>query len=112
MHVVLLNNVGTQCKGVHHIRHESHHHRSAANWQLQLGQNAGGDDLGMFPEPWMDELPAFNAPRGCPCTAQLLCQADERRLFEADCHIPLHGERTYSMHGGAGEMFSLHAHKH
>ena len=57
-------------------------------------------------EPWMDELPSFNAPRGCPCTAQLLCQADERHLFDADCHIPLHGERTYSMHGGAGK-FSL-----
>ncbi|KAK9867583.1 hypothetical protein WJX84_007677 [Apatococcus fuscideae] len=59
------------------------------------------------PEPWMDELPAFNAPRGCPCTAQLLCQADERHLFESDCHIPLHGERTYSMHGGAGALMSI-----
>ena len=55
-------------------------------------------------ESWMDELPAFTAPRGCPCTAQLICKADERQLFDADCHIPLHGERTYSMHGGAGNL--------
>lgn len=61
----------------------------------------------MLAESWMDELPAFTAPRGCPCTAQLLCQADERGLFDAECHIPLHGDRTYSMHGGAGTPLVL-----
>ncbi|KAK9822059.1 hypothetical protein WJX74_004369 [Apatococcus lobatus] len=60
------------------------------------------------PESWMDELPAFAAPRGCPCTAQLICQTDERHIFDADCHIPLHPlERTYSMHGGAGALLSI-----
>ena len=54
----------------------------------------------------------FNAPEGCPCTPQLLCQAADPGYFDAECNIPLHlvpaySTRTYSMHGGAGALLPL-----
>ncbi|KAK9817252.1 hypothetical protein WJX72_011896 [[Myrmecia] bisecta] len=49
----------------------------------------------------------FNAPIGCPCTAELLCNTDDRNIFEDDCSIPRHPIRTYSMHGGAGGLVSV-----
>lgn len=46
----------------------------------------------------------FNAPIGCPCTAEQLCNApDLADYFDDDCNIPRHGVRTYSIHGGAGK---------
>ena len=54
---------------------------------------------------------AFNAPDGCPCTPALLCAADQRQVFDKDCHIPranvpAFSQRTYSVHGGAGVTLS------
>ena len=60
----------------------------------------------------------FNAPEGCPCTPQLLCAADRRQVFDAECNIPLHPVRTFSMHGGAGRLndlqisFQFHGREH
>lgn len=46
----------------------------------------------------------FDAPIGCPCTAEQLCNApDLADYFDDDCSIPRHGVRTYSIHGGAGK---------
>lgn len=50
----------------------------------------------------------FNAPIGCPCTAEQLCNApDLADYFDDDCSIPRHGVRTYSIHGGAGAIISI-----
>ncbi len=47
----------------------------------------------------------FNAPAACPCTAEALCTApDLAPFFDAQCNVPRHGSRTYSMHGGAGKL--------
>lgn len=55
----------------------------------------------------LDKRP-FNAPLGCPCTAQQLCNSpDLAQFFNPDCDIPRHGSRTYSMHGGAGTLISV-----
>ncbi|KFM22999.1 hypothetical protein F751_0357 [Auxenochlorella protothecoides] len=48
---------------------------------------------------------SFPAPRGCPCTPQLLCAAAPR-VFNAHCDIPRHPANTFSMHGGAGAVLS------
>lgn len=48
----------------------------------------------------------FDAPVGCPCTAEQLCNApDLADYFDDACNIPRHGSRTYSIHGGAGKHF-------
>ena len=47
------------------------------------------------------------APKGCPCTPQLLCQTDERGIFNEFCDIPRAPVATYSMHGGAGGIMSV-----
>ena len=44
----------------------------------------------------------YVGPRGCPCTPQLLCDTYQQGVFSPACDIPMHPERTYSMHGGAG----------
>ena len=49
----------------------------------------------------------FNAPKGCPCTAQLLCETDERGIFNKYCDVPKAPLSTYSMHGGAGGIISI-----
>ena len=49
----------------------------------------------------------FNAPKGCPCTAQLLCETDERNIFNKYCDVPKAPLSTYSMHGGAGGIISI-----
>ena len=49
----------------------------------------------------------FNAPKGCPCTAQLICDSDERGLFNEFCDMPKAPVATYSMHGGAGGIMSI-----
>ena len=50
----------------------------------------------------------FDAPVGCPCTPELLCGApDLKHFFSETCAIPRHGERTYSIHGGAGRGAAL-----
>ena len=47
----------------------------------------------------------FIAPAACPCTAEALCTApDLAPFFDAQCNVPRHGSRTYSMHGGAGKL--------
>ena len=45
------------------------------------------------------------APKGCPCTPQLLCEADERGIFTSTCQVS--PGITYSMHGGAGAILSV-----
>ena len=52
-------------------------------------------------------LKPFNAPKGCPCTAQLLCETDERGIFNQYCDVPKAPMSTYSMHGGAGGIISI-----
>lgn len=52
-------------------------------------------------------LKPFNAPKGCPCTAQLICQTDERGIFNQYCDVPKAPMSTYSMHGGAGGIISI-----
>lgn len=52
-------------------------------------------------------LKPFNAPKGCPCTAQLICEADERGIFNQYCDVPKAPMSTYSMHGGAGGIISV-----
>ena len=49
----------------------------------------------------------FNAPKGCPCTAQLICETDERGIFNQYCDVPKAPMSTYSMHGGAGGIISI-----
>ena len=52
-----------------------------------------------------DSWRPFDAPVGCPCTPELLCGApDLKHFFPETCAIPRHGERTYSIHGGAGRQ--------
>ena len=61
-------------------------------------------------EEILDQRP-FNAPMGCPCTAEQLCTApDLAQFFDEECNIPRHGSRTYSMHGGAGKLTHLCLH--
>ncbi|KAL3145530.1 hypothetical protein ABBQ32_003355 [Trebouxia sp. C0010 RCD-2024] len=58
-------------------------------------------------EDVLDKRP-FDAPQGCPCTAESLCKAPElAHFFSAKCDVPRHGSRTYSMHGGAGTIISI-----
>eukprot|EP00891_Asterochloris_glomerata_P005118 jgi/Astpho2/5118/fgenesh1_pg.00073_%23_16_t len=60
---------------------------------------------GHKPEEFMaqDGWRPFDAPVGCPCTPELLCGApDLKHFFSETCAIPRHGDRTYSIHGGAG----------
>ena len=52
-------------------------------------------------------LKPFNAPKGCPCTAQLICETDERGIFNQYCDVPKAPMSTYSMHGGAGGIISI-----
>ena len=52
-------------------------------------------------------LKPFNAPKGCPCTAQLICETDERGIFNQYCDVPKAPMSTYSMHGGAGGIVSV-----
>ena len=52
-------------------------------------------------------LKPFNAPKGCPCTAQLICETDERGIFNQYCDVPKAPMSTYSMHGGAGGIISV-----
>ena len=52
-------------------------------------------------------LPACRAPKGCPCTPQLLCSTDERGIFNQFCDIPRAPVSTFSMHGGAGGIMSV-----
>ncbi|KAL3131943.1 hypothetical protein ABBQ38_007639 [Trebouxia sp. C0009 RCD-2024] len=52
-------------------------------------------------------LKPFNAPKGCPCTAQLICESDERGIFNQYCDVPKAPMSTYSMHGGAGGIISI-----
>ena len=53
-------------------------------------------------------LPAARrAPKGCPCTPQLLCSTDQRGIFNEFCDIPRAPVATYSMHGGAGGIMSI-----
>ena len=52
-------------------------------------------------------LAPFTAPKGCPCTAQLLCETDERGIFNQYCDVPKAPLSTYSMHGGAGGIMSI-----
>lgn len=47
------------------------------------------------------------APKGCPCTPQLLCSSDERGIFNEFCDIPRAPVSTFSMHGGAGGIMSV-----
>jgi len=47
------------------------------------------------------------APKGCPCTPQLLCSTDERGIFNEFCDIPRAPVSTFSMHGGAGGIMSV-----
>eukprot|EP00887_Chlorella_sp_A99_P003186 scaffold9.g3186.t1 len=54
----------------------------------------------------------FPAPKGCPCTPELLCAADRtrppaERAFNRHCDYPRHPWLTYSMHGGAGGIMSV-----
>lgn len=49
----------------------------------------------------------FRAPKGCPCTPQLLCATDERGIFNEFCDIPRAPVSTFSMHGGAGGIMSI-----
>lgn len=49
----------------------------------------------------------FVAPRGCPCTPQLLCSSDKRGIFDDKCTMPKVPYTTYSMHGGAGALISV-----
>ena len=59
-------------------------------------------------EDILDRRP-FDAPRGCPCTAESLCKVpDLAPFFNANCDLPRHGSRTYSMHGGAGWFAAQH----
>ena len=61
-----------------------------------------------FPDQHLDRLSApFRAPKGCPCTPQLLCEHDERGIFNKYCDIPRAPTMTYSMHGGAGGLMSV-----
>jgi len=50
--------------------------------------------------------PSFPAPRGCPCTPKLLCEAAPH-YFNEYCDIPRYPETIYSMHGGAGGIMSI-----
>lgn len=49
---------------------------------------------------------SFPAPKGCPCTPELLCKAAPQ-AFNEYCDIPRFPEAIYSMHGGAGGMMSV-----
>lgn len=49
----------------------------------------------------------FAAPKGCPCTPQLLCENDQRNTFNQYCDMPRAPVTTYSMHGGAGGILSV-----
>lgn len=51
--------------------------------------------------------PLHRAPKGCPCTPQLLCSTDERGVFNEFCDIPRAPVSTFSMHGGAGGIMSV-----
>ncbi|KAK9848859.1 hypothetical protein WJX84_012447 [Apatococcus fuscideae] len=51
--------------------------------------------------------PPFEAPIGCPCTPQSICEADDRGIFNQYCDIPRAPIATYSMHGGAGGIMSI-----
>ena len=58
---------------------------------------------GIKPKP----RPLHRAPKGCPCTPQLLCSTDERGVFNEFCDIPRAPVSTFSMHGGAGGIMSV-----
>ena len=60
----------------------------------------------------LDKRP-FNAPIGCHCTAQQLCNSpDLAHFFNPDCDMPRHGSRTYSILGGAGlQLFNVISYK-
>ena len=61
-----------------------------------------------FPDHHLDQSKApFRAPKGCPCTPKLLCETDERKIFNDFCDIPRAPVATYSMHGGAGGIMSV-----
>ncbi|KAK9816820.1 hypothetical protein WJX72_005362 [[Myrmecia] bisecta] len=61
-----------------------------------------------FDDSGLDKSRApFNAPKGCPCTPQLLCDTDERGIFNQYCDIPRAPIATFSMHGGAGGIMSI-----
>ena len=61
-----------------------------------------------YPDQHLDQSKApFRAPKGCPCTPQLLCSTDERGIFNEFCDIPRAPVATYSMHGGAGGIMSV-----
>ncbi|DBA79457.1 TPA: hypothetical protein ACH3X2_007729 [Trebouxia sp. C0005] len=43
----------------------------------------------------------------CPCTAEHICRHDGRGFFDESCNMPVHPHRAYSIHGGAGAIFSI-----
>lgn len=43
----------------------------------------------------------------CPCTAEHICRHDGRGFFDESCSMPVHPHRAYSIHGGAGAIFSI-----
>ncbi|KAK9811263.1 hypothetical protein WJX72_000828 [[Myrmecia] bisecta] len=49
----------------------------------------------------------FPAPKGCPCTAELLCRQDTRGFFNSQCDMPRAPARIFSLHGGAGAVISI-----
>ncbi|KAK9815274.1 hypothetical protein WJX72_000949 [[Myrmecia] bisecta] len=61
-----------------------------------------------YHRPVTPEDAPFRRPQGCPhCSTQLLCDSDWTGLLEREgeyCRLP---PRAYSMHGGAGAIFSV-----
>lgn len=60
--------------------------------------------------PYKDKKMPFPAPKGCPCTPQLLCDAAaaaNMTTFNRFCDMPRAPFTVYSMHGGAGGIMSI-----
>ena len=60
----------------------------------------------------MDRQALFTPPVGCPCTPQLLCQADKRGIMGEACRFPGNMDKPfegiiYSTDGGSGALLSV-----
>ncbi|KAK9861544.1 hypothetical protein WJX84_011487 [Apatococcus fuscideae] len=49
---------------------------------------------------------AFTPPIACPCTTQLLCDADQRGILSKDCQMPEWFRMIHHIDGGAGALIS------